>query len=92
MSRLFLKVVSQPLHLIFTNVDCLRYDPHHAAMRAIIMYVIGVAASLAILGYTVHMFLGGIVTPATEQIITLIVICLGAIAIFWMTWDILRRR
>lgn len=77
---------------MFTNVDCLRYDPHHGVMRVIIMYAIGATASLTILGYTVHMFLGGVVTPATEQIVTLIVVGLGAIAIFWMTWDILRHR
>jgi len=61
-------------------------------MHAIIMYIIGAIASLVILGYTVHMFVGGIVSPAAEHTITAVVVGIGAIAIFWMTRDVLRRR
>jgi len=61
-------------------------------MQAIIMYAVGAIASLVILGYTVHMFIGGMVSPATEYITTAIMVGIGAIAIIWMTWDVLRRR
>jgi len=61
-------------------------------MRTVFMYTVGATASLVILGYTVHMFIGGMVSPSAEHIITALVVGLGAIAIFWMTWDILRRR
>lgn len=61
-------------------------------MRAIIMYAIGAIAFLAILGYSVHMFIGGLVTPNVEYTVTAAVIILGAIAISWMTWDILHRH
>jgi len=44
------------------------------------------------MGYSVHMFVGGMVSPAAEHIITAIVVGIGAIAIAWMTRDILRRR
>jgi len=61
-------------------------------MQTMIMYAVGSIASLVILGYTVHMFIGGMVSPAVENAATAIVVGIGAIAIFWMTRDVLRRR
>jgi len=73
-------------------VDCFSPHPHNFDMRTIIIYVIGATAFLAILGYCVHMFIGGLVSPAVEHTATAVVVGLGAIAIFWMTWNILHRR
>ncbi|MDQ6959940.1 MAG: hypothetical protein Q9M27_02835 [Mariprofundaceae bacterium] len=61
-------------------------------MRTIIMYAIGAIASLVILGYTVHMFIGGMVSHTVEHIAIATTVGIGAIAIFWMTWDVLKRR
>ena len=81
----------------FTDLDLLAVDyalfhPHGFPMRKIIVYAIGATASLFILGYTVHMFLGGLVSAAAEHAATAIVVGIGAVAIGWMTWDIIRRK
>jgi len=80
------------LAVVQLRLDCFPFLLHDAIMRTVIMYVIGAIASLVIMGYTVHMFIGGMVSPATEHIVTAIVIGIGAIAIFWMTRDVLKRR
>jgi uncharacterized membrane protein len=61
-------------------------------MRQIISLSIGAIASLCILGYAVHMFIGGLVQPSTEMAVIAIAVLIGASAIGWMTWDVLRRR
>ena len=61
-------------------------------MRPIIMFTIGAFASLCILGYAIHMFIGGLVSRQTELITIGAAVLIGASAIGWMTWDVLRRR
>jgi hypothetical protein len=61
-------------------------------MRPIILFAIGAIASLCILGYAVHMFIGGLVSRHTEIITIGGAVLVGASAIGWMTWDVLRRR
>jgi hypothetical protein len=61
-------------------------------MRQIITFSIGAVASLCILGYAVHMLIGGFFPPATETLIIAVTVMIGASAIGWMTWDVLRRR
>ncbi len=61
-------------------------------MRAIIMYAVGAIASLVIMGYAVHMFIGGMVSPTAEHAIIAVIVSIGAAAIAWMTWDVLNRR
>jgi hypothetical protein len=61
-------------------------------MRAIILFSLGAVASLFILGYAVHMFIGGLVQPFTEAAVIAAAVLIGASAIGWMTWDVLRRR
>jgi hypothetical protein len=56
------------------------------------MFAIGASASLFILGYAVHMFIGGLVSRPTEFTIIGVTVLIGASAIGWMTWDVLRRR
>ncbi|MDQ6998310.1 MAG: hypothetical protein R8K50_00550 [Mariprofundus sp.] len=61
-------------------------------MRELIIYGISGCASLFILGYTVHIFIGGLVDEQTEVISIIAVVCLGALLVGWMAWDILRSR
>jgi hypothetical protein len=61
-------------------------------MRPVLMFAIGASASLFILGYAVHMFIGGLVSRPTEFTIIGAAVLIGASAIGWMTWDVLRRR
>jgi hypothetical protein len=61
-------------------------------MKEVIVYGIVAISSLILLGYTVHMFIGGIVSERTETLAMAIVMIIGAIAIGLMTWDVIRRR
>ena len=61
-------------------------------MRPILMFVVGATASLCILGFAVHMFIGGLVSRQTEIITIAAAELIGASAIGWMAWDVLRRR
>ncbi|MBN4073562.1 hypothetical protein JYT23_01860 [Mariprofundus ferrooxydans] len=61
-------------------------------MREIIIYGISGCASLFILGYTVHIFIGGLVDEQTEIISIIVVVLIGASIMAWMVWDILKNH
>lgn len=61
-------------------------------MKEAIVYGIVAISSLILLGYTVHMFIGGIVSERTETLAMVIVMLIGAVAIGFMVWDVIRRR
>ncbi|HHM05752.1 MAG TPA: hypothetical protein ENJ19_08410 [Gammaproteobacteria bacterium] len=61
-------------------------------MKEIIIYLFLSISSTGMLAYTVHMFLGGVVSERTEHLAmgAAVVIWAGVIAFLW--WDVLRRR
>lgn len=61
-------------------------------MREIIIYGIVAVSSLILLAYTVHMFVGGLVSKQTEYTLMAVVVVVGAIAMGIMAWDVVRRR
>jgi len=61
-------------------------------MRPVLLFAAGAAASLFILGYAVHMLIGGLVRPTMEYTIIGVIVCIGASVIIWMAWDVMRRR
>lgn len=61
-------------------------------MKEILIYAIAGVAGISILGYSVHMLIGGLVDPLTEQTIVVGACLLGAVAIGLMAWDVIRRR
>jgi threonine/homoserine/homoserine lactone efflux protein len=61
-------------------------------MKEIMIYGLAACAGLFIFGYSVHMFIGGLVEPATESWIIAVVCILGAGVIGYMGWDVIRRR
>jgi len=61
-------------------------------MKEIVIYTLAACAGLFIFGYSVHMVIGGLVEPATESWIIAAVCLLGAVAIGYMGWDVIRRR
>lgn len=58
----------------------------------ILIYLVAAISALAITGYTMHMFIGGLVSPEAEyQFITLAcLVVFGVIA--YMAWDVVQRR
>jgi multisubunit Na+/H+ antiporter MnhB subunit len=58
----------------------------------ILIYAIVAITALFITGYTVHMFIGGLVSPEVEyQLIALVCLIIAA-AIVYMAWDVIQRR
>jgi|GEM_PF-1010279 len=74
------------------HIDAMTHRSQHGLMRVIITYAVATIASMVILGYTVHMFIGGMVSQNVEYIAIAVVVGIDAMIIGWMTWDILHRR
>ena len=61
-------------------------------MKEIILYTIAAISSVVVLGYTVHMFVGGLVKHETEIRLIAIACVVGTIVIATLAWDVIRRR
>lgn len=61
-------------------------------MKEAIFYLIVALSSLFILGYSVHMFIGGLVSETTEQLVIAIVCTIGALVLAYLAWDVIQRR
>ncbi len=61
-------------------------------MKELLLYGLAALGGLVVLGYSVHMFIGGLVSPDTERTVILIVCLIGAACLAYMGWDIVTRR
>jgi hypothetical protein len=66
---------------------------HYLAMKEILVYGISGIASLFIFGYSVHMFVGGLVSEQVEiGLIALVVIAAAAAEVYFIRDALLNRR
>ncbi len=61
-------------------------------MKEIIIYAIAAVASLFIFGYSIHMFIGGLVSEETEIALITLTCLLAAGVIAFMVRDVINRR
>lgn len=61
-------------------------------MKEIIIYGIAATSSLILLAYTVHMFIGGLVSERTETIAMIVVTGIGAVGIGILAWKAVKIR
>lgn len=61
-------------------------------IKEIIIFSLVSISSIFILGYSVHMFIGGLVSEETETIVITIACILGALVVAYMAWDIINIR
>ena len=61
-------------------------------VKELILYLIAAVSSLIILGYSVHMFVTGLVSQETERWLIIGACAVGSVVIGFMAWDVLRRR
>jgi hypothetical protein len=61
-------------------------------MKELIIYSIAAVSSLFVLGYSVHMFVGGLVSKTTENWLIAGACLIGALVVAFMYWDVFRRR
>lgn len=66
---------------------------HHAPMKEILVYLVSGIASLVIFGYSVHMFVGGLVSEQIETLLIAVVVIVAAVAeIYFIREAMLNRR
>jgi len=61
-------------------------------MKELIIYSIAAVSSLFVLGYSVHMFVGGLVHEQTEKWLIVTTCIVGFAVISFMYWDVIKRR
>jgi hypothetical protein len=58
----------------------------------ILIYLVSAISALFITGFSVHMFIGGLVSVETEYRIIVIACVIVAGITGYMTWDVVQRR
>jgi len=61
-------------------------------MKEAVIYSLVALSSLTMLAYTVHMFIGGLVSEETEFLITVGVVITAAVGIALLARDVIMRR
>lgn len=61
-------------------------------MKELLIYTLAGLGGLVVLGYSVHMFIGGLVGPETEFMAIALVCLIGALCLAYMAWDVIQRR
>ncbi len=60
--------------------------------KEVLLYLVAALGALYVLGYSVHMLVGGLVAPRTERLLIAGVVGAGVVAVALMAWDVARRR
>lgn len=60
--------------------------------REALIYILVAISSLLMISYTVHMFVGGLVSDRSEHTIMAVAAGLWACVIGALAWDVIRRR
>ncbi len=61
-------------------------------MVEILIFLVAAVGGLFIAGFSVHMLVGGLVSPATENQLIYIVCAIIFCVIAYMAWDVVQRR
>jgi hypothetical protein len=56
------------------------------------VYLVVAISSLFIMGFVMHMLVGGLVSPDTEEMLIILICLVDLIAISLMARDVIRRR
>lgn len=61
-------------------------------MKEVLVYAIAGIAGIFILGYSIHMMIGGLVSSQTEQLVIAGACIAGVAVLGFMAWDVSQRR
>ena len=61
-------------------------------MGEIIIFLVAGIGCLFVMGYTVHMFVGGLVSPESEHLLIAIACSIVGAIMAYMAWDVVQRR
>jgi len=57
-----------------------------------VVYLVVAISSLFIMGFVMHMLVGGLVSPETEELLIILICLADLIAISFMARDVIMRR
>ena len=61
-------------------------------MKELMILIFVAISSLFILGYSIHMFVGGLVSPQTEKISIITAVIIGGVILVFLGLDIVKQR
>ncbi len=61
-------------------------------LQEVLIYLVVAISSLFILGFSMHMLVGGLVSPDTEYLLIELICLADLAAIGYMAWDVIQRR
>jgi len=61
-------------------------------IQEVAVYLVVAISSLFIMGFVMHMLVGGLVSPETEEMLIILICLVDLIAISLMARDVIRRR
>ena len=61
-------------------------------LQEIFVYCVVAISSLFIMGFAMHMLVGGLVSPETEELLIILICLADSVAIGFMARDVIRRR
>lgn len=61
-------------------------------MKEVVILSLVALSAIFLLGYSIHMLIGGLVTESTESWVIGIACTAGIAIVSFMAWDILRQR
>jgi len=88
------RISAQRIYTYRIEIDYTAQMTHQKpfSIKEIILYAIVGITSIFVLGYSVHMLIGDMVSHATERWVIAIACVIGVLAITFMAWDIVRHR
>jgi hypothetical protein len=85
-------LVNYPLMHVGISVILPIKHKENRRMKELAILVLVALSSVFILGYSIHMLIGGLVSEGTEKGIIVIACTVGVAIISFMGWDIMRQR
>lgn len=61
-------------------------------MKEIFILIFVAISSLFILGYSIHMLIGGLVSPQTEKLAIMVACVIGTLILIFLGLDIVKQR
>ena len=61
-------------------------------IQEVAVYLVVAISSLFIMGFVMHMLVGGLVSPETEELLIILICLADLIAISFMARDVIMRR
>ena len=81
-----------PAITIMPSSVLLLKSPVTMSAREAVIYILVAISSMLMISYTVHMFVGGLVSDRSEHAIMAVAVGLWACVIAALAWDVVRRR